>query len=81
MTHLETVQQLYQAFGQGDLPGILAHLADDVTWEYGQSSDVAYLRPRQGKAQVPGFFEALGVLEITRFGHRLDSYQHWAALR
>ncbi len=130
MTQIETVQQLYQAFGRGDLPGILAHLADDVTWEYGHSSDVAYLQPRKGKAEVPAFFQALGALEITRFEpwkffeadnmvvvlvnleaivrgsgrkvteqdevhiwtfnpagkvsrfcHRLDSYQHWAALR
>lgn len=130
MTNIPTVQRLYQAFGAGDLPGILTHLAEDVIWEYGHSSDVGYLQPRRGKAEVPAFFQALGVLEITRFepwkffetddmvvvlvnleatvratgrtvteqdevhiwtfnqagkvsrfGHRLDSYQHWAAVR
>ena len=30
MTCKETVQQLYAAFGRGDVPAILEHLAPDV---------------------------------------------------
>jgi ketosteroid isomerase-like protein len=33
MTPLETVQGIYQAFGRGDIPSILATVADDVAWE------------------------------------------------
>lgn len=68
MSHLETVQQIYEAFGKGDVPGILRHLADDVVWEYGvNSTDVPWLQPRRGRAQVMGFFEALADVEIRSF--------------
>ena len=29
----ETVAGIYEAFGRGDIPAILATLADDVAWE------------------------------------------------
>jgi ketosteroid isomerase-like protein len=60
---------MYAAFGRGDVPGILAHLADDVDWEYGQASnDVPWLQPRRGRDAVGGFFEAVGGgLEFHKF--------------
>ncbi|MEW6754503.1 MAG: nuclear transport factor 2 family protein [Candidatus Latescibacterota bacterium] len=129
MTNVERVQQIYAAFGRGDIPAILAHLADGVEWEYGvNSTSVPWLQPRRGRTAVPLFFEALGGLEIrvfqptcildggsvvvclvdaeftvkatgaaiveedevhvwhfdpqgrvTRFRHRVDTHQHWAA--
>lgn len=33
MAPIETVQQIYAAFGRGDVPFILSQLADDVEWE------------------------------------------------
>jgi ketosteroid isomerase-like protein len=60
MTTIETVQQIYAAFGRGDVPFILAKLADDVQWEYATfPNPVPWLQPLQGRDQVPRFFQAL----------------------
>jgi ketosteroid isomerase-like protein len=68
MAHVETVQQIYQEFGRGDIPAILGHLAEDVEWEYGtNSTDVSWLQPRRGRAHVVQFFQALADFEIRRF--------------
>lgn len=68
MQNLEVVRQIYEAFGQGDIPTILDHLAEDVEWEYGVSStNVPWLQPRRGRQEVSGFFEALGALEFHNF--------------
>lgn len=60
MTPVETVQSIYAAFGRGDIPAILACLADDVQWEYDTAPNpVPWLQPLQGRDQVPRFFETL----------------------
>lgn len=60
MTPIETVQQIYAAFGRGDVPFILSCLAEDVEWEYGASPNPApWLQPLKGRAAVPRFFDAL----------------------
>jgi ketosteroid isomerase-like protein len=59
---------MYEAFGRGDIPAILAALAEDVEWEYGvNSTDVPWLQPRRGRAAVAGFFEALGAIDFHSF--------------
>jgi ketosteroid isomerase-like protein len=68
MSHIPTVQEIYGAFGRGDVPAILARLADDVEWEYGVSStDVPWLQPRRGHAGAGAFFASLAGFDITRF--------------
>jgi uncharacterized protein len=68
MSHAQSVQQIYEAFGKGDIEGILGRLADNVEWEYGiTSTDVPWLQPRRGRAQVAAFFEALGAMDIHTF--------------
>ena len=68
MAYAETVRQMYEAFGRGDISSILAALAEDVEWEYGEAStDVPWLQPRRGRAAVAGFFEALGALDFHSF--------------
>jgi ketosteroid isomerase-like protein len=68
MSNLGTVQAIYAAFGAGDVPAILAHLADDIDWEYsGAVSEVPYLQKRYGRDAVAGFFEALATLEFHSF--------------
>lgn len=68
MSHTDTVQRIYAAFGAGDVESILAALADDVEWEYGpETADVPWLRHRRGRGEVPAFFSALQELEIHRF--------------
>jgi ketosteroid isomerase-like protein len=68
MSNRQTVQSIYEAFGRGDIPAILKHLADDVAWEYDKTgSEVPWLTPRRGRQQVAGFFEALGAVDFQKF--------------
>ena len=70
MSNLATVQSLYAAFRRGDIPAILALLAEDVEWEYGlTSTDVPWLQPRRGRDAAAGFFQALAAIDF----HRLDA--------
>src|SRR4029078_11738627 len=69
MSNLSTVQGIYESFGKGDVPAILAVLADDVEWEaWADNSAVKaglpWMTPRHGKEDVVGFFEAAGEMEI-----------------
>jgi hypothetical protein len=69
MSNLGTVQTIYEAFGKGDVPAILDVLADDVEWEAWENNSavkagVPWMVPRHGKAEVVGFFEAVGQMEI-----------------
>jgi ketosteroid isomerase-like protein len=63
MSNVETIKQLYEAFGRGDIPGVLEQLAEDVRWEQwptgnaAQEQDVPYMRPRSGREAVGGFFQ------------------------
>jgi uncharacterized protein len=58
--HLGTVADLYGAFGRGDVPFILDHLADDITWEHGlRLTDLPWFQARTGKVEVGEFFGVL----------------------
>lgn len=60
MTPIERVEQIYAAFGRGDVPYILSCLASDVDWEHDTfPNPVPWLQPLRGRDQVPAFFEAL----------------------
>src|ERR1700748_950231 len=53
----ELIQSAYEAFGRGDIAGVLAILADDIVWN---SPDVLpQWVPISGKADVPSFFAKL----------------------
>ncbi len=68
MSNVDTVKQMYEAFGRGDVPAILDKLDDNVEWDTESPNPGApWLEPRKGKANIPGFFEALAPLEFTRF--------------
>jgi hypothetical protein len=69
MTPIETVRHIYAAFGRGDIPAILACLAEDVEWEYGTPPNpVPWLQPLRGRSQVPRFFDTLMTqVEFQRF--------------
>lgn len=66
---LSAVMAIYEAFGRGDVPAILGHLADDVRWDHGvRRTGVPYLAAGTGHEHVADFFVALGTqLEIGRF--------------
>ena len=68
MTNSEKVWDIYKAFGDGDIPRILSYLSPSVEWEYGiNSTEVPWLQPRRGLAEVAKFFEALSAIEFHRF--------------
>jgi len=77
MAALETVQTIYQAFGRGDVPTIMALISPDVSWEHGAPDHgIPWLKPGRGLAHVGEFFQTVGrELNISRF----DVQQLYAA--
>jgi ketosteroid isomerase-like protein len=68
MSNLQTVQDIYAAFGRGDIAAILNQLHEDIAWDHGMSdTGVPWLQPRTGRAEIPKFFEALGALDFKKF--------------
>ena len=66
--NLELVQRGYEAFGRGDLDGLLALLDESVEWRSPGPADLPTAGTRRGKQQVAEFFRALGeVLDMQRF--------------
>jgi uncharacterized protein len=72
-SRVATVTAMYEAFGRGDLAGILSHLSEDVTWDVTQepwtphAAGVPWLLPRHGHAEVAAFFEIVGAWKYERF--------------
>ena len=62
MTNTQTIQTIYAAFGRGDIPTILSHVADDVVWDNSQVASKAcpWNGDFSGKVNLPGFFMAVG---------------------
>jgi ketosteroid isomerase-like protein len=68
VSNLDTVKAIYEAFGRGDVPAMLAALDDNVEWDTDYESAAApWLEPRRGRDNVAGFFEALAPLQFTKF--------------
>jgi uncharacterized protein len=70
--NLQAVQQIYDAFHQGDIDSILRALADDVEWHQPGPTDVLpWAGTRHGRAQVAQFFTAVGeTLDLLQFEPR-----------
>ena len=76
MSNIQTVQNIYAAFGRGDIPAILECLEENVIWEYEKAdSEIPWLEPRRGRTEVAKFFEALLAVEFQKFQpkHLLES--------
>ena len=54
------VQSIFEAFGRGDVPGVLNHLSEDVTWKAPGPDVVSYFGDRRGHAGAVEFFTQLG---------------------
>lgn len=70
MNHKKTVEEIYAAFGRGDIPAILNQLADNVEWEYAYQkapNPLPWLQPRNGRNQAALFFESLEAVEFHHF--------------
>jgi uncharacterized protein len=70
--NLETINQVYEAFGRGDIQTILDCLADNVAWEQwennsSQQAGVPWMLGRQGKDGALEFFKIVSALEFKDF--------------
>ena len=55
--NIAIVQNLYAAFGRGDIAAIIAGSNPDIDWQsVGRKTDYPAFGPRQGAAQVQEFF-------------------------
>ncbi len=62
------VQSIFEAFGRGDIPGVLAHVAEDAEWVAPGPSGVPYFGERRGHGGATEFFVQLGTsVEFERF--------------
>ena len=67
----QTVQGLYEAFGRGDVPAMLAALSDDVDWRLDGPASVPYFGQYKGHGGVVDFLTKLGSnVEMERFEPR-----------
>src|SRR5687768_12421211 len=70
--NLATVNEIYAAFGRGDVPAILDRIASNCQWESwannrAQRQGVPTLQARIGPSGVADFFAAVGALTIHDF--------------
>ena len=67
--NIETIKDMYAAFGRGDVGAVLDAVTDDVDWATDASSTGApWYGARKGKDGVGSFFEALGkTMEVEEF--------------
>lgn len=69
---IKIVSAIYEAFGKGDIPAILDHLAEAVQWESwpdnsAQKAGVPWMQQRNDKAGVMEFFSVIGGFQIQNF--------------
>jgi ketosteroid isomerase-like protein len=69
--NVRTVQEIYVAFGRGDIPAILNTVGDDIDWTNAGPPDIPYARSRRGREQIAQFFATLNEsVEVERFEPR-----------
>jgi len=70
-TNTERVQQMYAAFGRGDIQAILNALSPDVTWAVQGPAWLPFFGNRRGRQQAAQFFQAIAEnLDIQEFAPR-----------
>jgi hypothetical protein len=68
MEPVEVVKQCYEAFGRGDIAGVLGRVSPDVSWTDPGFPDVPYAGVRTGREGVADFLRSLRVhVEVTSF--------------
>jgi ketosteroid isomerase-like protein len=66
--NVDLVRQGYEAFGRGDLEGLLNTLDENIEWVSPGPSDLPTAGTRRGRQQIADFFRAVNELfEIQRF--------------
>jgi ketosteroid isomerase-like protein len=67
-TPLDIVHQAYDAFGRGDINGVLALLDDGVQWTTPGPPDLPFAGRRTGKEAVAQFFAQLvATIDVEQF--------------
>jgi uncharacterized protein len=65
---ITTVQDIYAAFGRGDVATILECVTDDVDWASEPEGAAPWHGIHRGKTELPHFFHALAEhLDVTEF--------------
>lgn len=62
----EVVQQVYQAFGRGDIPALLRHVAEQVDWEFVGSPSLPYAGKRRNHKEVADFFASVARIDDVK---------------
>ena len=66
--NIEIIKRGYDAFGRGDIDGLLSIFDQNIEWETPGPSELATAGKRRGHQQVREFFKAVDdVFEIQRF--------------
>jgi len=66
--NVQRIQELYAAFGRGDVPAILDQLTDDVVWYDPGPPEVPHAGRYRGREEVGSFFARIAeTLEIEEF--------------
>ena len=87
MSNEQTIKDVYSAFQRGDVAAIVAAVSDDVDWRNDRvaSSECPWNGNFSGKANLPGFFKAVGehlnisvfdVQKIVAAGSNVAVYLH-----
>ena len=67
-TAMETVQQGYAYFGEGNIPALVELMDDNVVWKDPGKVGTLYVGTRNGKSEVMEFFKSLNAqVNITKF--------------
>jgi ketosteroid isomerase-like protein len=67
-TNIQTVQEIYAAFGRGDIEFIVARLDENVNWQIMGAPGVRYAAIYKGQTEVPSFFQKLNAsIEMKEF--------------
>jgi ketosteroid isomerase-like protein len=70
MDNISTVQEMYAAFGRGDIPAILERLDPGVAWDPDADGSIPWIVAREGRDGVAEFFAGLDALEFHTFEPR-----------
>ena len=66
--NVAVVQRAYDAFGRGDIAGLLALLDENIPWETPGPSDLPTAGKRRGHQAVAEFFQTIGAVgDILQF--------------
>ncbi len=66
--NVQVIQEIYAAFGRGDVASILSQLTDDVQWVSHFDPVVPWGGDFSGKERVPAFFDAIfRAVEVESF--------------